>query len=261
MNTLTLKERLTDLGLNEIKYFDRIDSTNTYALDWVENGAADNSLVVADTQTSGKGRMGRQWLTPPQTSLAFSLILRPTPVEMSFQSWFSPLGGLAVATTLIEEYQLPALIKWPNDILIENRKVCGVLAESCFTGSDSDGIILGIGINIAAESVPADSEVRFPATCLETNFDKSIDRIDVLKSTLQNILNLRKIIGSDQFLQKWDDLLAYKNQIVSISHPSNKTHIGKLIGLTKQGNLLLENESSDLIEIEAGDLSLRPQYT
>ncbi|MEN4100610.1 MAG: biotin--[acetyl-CoA-carboxylase] ligase, partial [Anaerolineaceae bacterium] len=127
MTTRLRMDHLAGLPVSELRYFDSIGSTNDEALRWAEQGAPDAALVVADTQTAGRGRMDRRWVTRPGVALAFSLALRPTPVEASALGLFSPLGALAVAAALRENYGLLAEVKWPNDVLLERRKCCGIL--------------------------------------------------------------------------------------------------------------------------------------
>ena len=159
----------------DLRFFESIGSTNDEAMAWADAGAEDWSLVVADQQTQGRGRLGRHWVTNPGAALAFSLVLRPSREEMAFASLFSPLGGMGVASAL-EEIGLAALVKWPNDVLLNRRKVCGILGEAAWTGDRLNGMVLGIGVNVASESVPPAGELLFPATCVEAELGRPLDR-------------------------------------------------------------------------------------
>ncbi|MEO5887407.1 MAG: biotin--[acetyl-CoA-carboxylase] ligase, partial [Anaerolineales bacterium] len=117
-----LEKLLSNLPLGDIKYFDSIGSTNDEALAWAANDAKDLSLVIADEQTAGRGRLDRKWSTPPGTALAFSLILRPTVYEKPHLSRAVGWAALAVADSLWTR-QLTPQIKWPNDVLLLGRKV------------------------------------------------------------------------------------------------------------------------------------------
>ena len=123
-----LQSILTGLPLGGLRYFDSIGSTNDEALAWARAGAPDYSLVVADTQTAGRGRLQRRWVTNPGAALAFSLVLWPAPQERQCLPRFSPLGAVAVRQALAVVFGLPAEIKWPNDVLLGRCKVAGVLA-------------------------------------------------------------------------------------------------------------------------------------
>ena len=173
MDPQTLAACLAGLSVGEVRYFERLGSTNDEAATWAEQGAADMALVVADEQTAGRGRSGRTWITPPSAGLAFSLVLRPSGVERSehILPRLTGLGALAVTEALHKVYRLPAQIKWPNDVLIYNRKVAGVLVEAHWFGEELSAMILGIGINVAAASlsevIQRESPLRFPATSVE----------------------------------------------------------------------------------------------
>src|SRR5512132_1605599 len=123
MNQDELKKALSKLPVGDVKYFDSIGSTNNEALAWATNDAKDLSIVIADEQTAGRGRLDRKWFTPKGTALAFSLILRPTAEEKPYLSRTVGLAALAVAES-IQKLGLAAQIKWPNDVLIAGRKVC-----------------------------------------------------------------------------------------------------------------------------------------
>src|SRR5215216_7195670 len=126
MNQTELRKALSKLSLGDVRYFDSIGSTNNEALAWATRGAKDLSLVIADEQTAGRGRLDRKWFTPKGTALAFSLLLRPTAEEKPFLTRIVGLAALAVAESLLK-LELNAQIKWPNDILTNGKKVCGIL--------------------------------------------------------------------------------------------------------------------------------------
>jgi BirA family biotin operon repressor/biotin-[acetyl-CoA-carboxylase] ligase len=167
----------------------------TEAAEWLQAGAADFSLVLANEQTAGRGRFQRRWYTPPDAALAFSLILRPRESEEGQQSLlFTGLGAVAVCEALERLYGLRPQIKWPNDVLVTGKKVCGILSEAHWQGEKLLGIVLGIGINVAPSSVPPVSAVLFPATCVEDCLASSIyqapvrvDRFQLLAGVLERI--------------------------------------------------------------------------
>src|SRR5512147_2453471 len=162
MNQIELKKALLKLPLGDVRYFDSIGSTNNEALAWAAGGARDMSLVIADEQTAGRGRLDRKWYTPKGTALAFSIVLRPTANERPHLPRLVGLAALAVAVSLRKQ-GLDARIKWPNDVLIQNHKVCGILIESVWSGEDVDCVVIGIGINILEGSVPPEERLQFPA--------------------------------------------------------------------------------------------------
>ena len=147
-------EQLSRLPVPAYRYLESVTSTNDLALAWAEDGAPDGALVIADTQTAGRGRMTRRWLTPPHSALALSLVLRPNPQEAARLALFSPLGGLALSTALEEQFNLQPQIKWPNDVLLDGKKTAGILAESVWQDGSVQAVVLGIGVNVSPLSVP-----------------------------------------------------------------------------------------------------------
>jgi BirA family biotin operon repressor/biotin-[acetyl-CoA-carboxylase] ligase len=241
-----------------VRYFSSITSTNDEALDWAAQGASNNSLVVADTQTRGRGRFNRQWITQPGAALAFSMILQARPAELEQAQLFSPLAALAICMALEEDFSLQPQIKWPNDILLNSQKTAGILVESIWNSPQSASIVIGVGINIAPSSVPAAEELLFPATCVETVLGKSIDRQILLVSVLKKITLLRSQLGKDEFINNWQKRLAFLGQWVKIEKADRPDFIGRLQGIDRQGNLHLQTEVGDEVAISVGEVHLRP---
>ena len=252
-----LRARLSALPLAEVRYRAVTGSTNNDALQWLEAGAADESLVVADQQTAGRGRLQRRWITEPGAALAFSLILRPTPAETAHLALFSPLAGLAVADGLATCCGLSAAIKWPNDVLLNGKKACGILAETTWHGDRIAGIVLGIGVNVAPTAVPPAATLMFPAISVEEVLSCPVDRWDLLAAILRSVFTWRPKLGSREFFQSWEDRLAFKGELVQIQAPGGKLE-GQLVGIDPHGNLLLRTDAGKMEVITAGDVSLRP---
>ena len=259
MNEQNLKSALADLPLSQVEFHAEIGSTNDRAQTLLEQGVPDGALVWAEAQTLGRGRLGRKWVTTPGAALAFSVALRPSRLEQERLAFFAPLAGLAVSRALVEDYGLTAKIKWPNDVLLDDRKACGVLVEAAWLGSRLHGVVLGIGVNVAPNSVPPDDEVLFPATCIEQALGKPVDRLELLRSILSQMFSLRKILGSASFLRLWQEQLAFLGQEVRVDllGPGENV-VGQVLGIDIHGNLRLRTQSGDEVEIAAGDVRLRP---
>lgn len=263
-----LEKALSDLSLGGIRYFEQVGSTNDEAAQWAAAGALDFSLVVAAEQTSGRGRAGRTWYTHPGASLALSVILYPSENISHILPRMTALGALAVRDTLSKKYHLPAQVKWPNDILLQQRKVSGVLAEALWNGNELAALILGIGVNIAAPSVSSvsrDCENAFPATYLEAAFEQPIEPMPLLHAILVELKGWRSRITSPEFMQAWEDSLAYRGQVVQVS--SDQTdgkdrlvhHVeGRIIGLSPDGSLKLHTQTGEIVNVRVGDVRLRP---
>jgi BirA family biotin operon repressor/biotin-[acetyl-CoA-carboxylase] ligase len=187
MNLNELKKSLSRLSLGDVKYFDSIGSTNDEALAWAANDTPDLSVVIADEQTAGRGRLDRKWFTPKGTALAFSIVLRPDAKERASLTRIVGLAALAVATSL-NRHGVAAQVKWPNDVLIQGRKVCGILIESVWSGEDVDCVVIGIGVNVFQGSVPPEELLQFPATSLEAELAPPPDRVKILGDILASLI-------------------------------------------------------------------------
>ncbi len=255
MNQKTIQTALKDIPLGGLRYFEQAGSTNDIALAWAEEkGVQDFSLVVANEQIAGRGRNGRKWQTPPDSALALSLLLLPSSDEKRNLALFTALGALALTTFLTETYALNAEIKWPNDVLIEGKKVAGILVEANWVGDTPTGIVLGMGINIRAGAVPAPEESLFPATSLEDALRAPLARLDVLAGLLRALVEWRPRVGEDEMVAAWDEKLAFRSEQVSVQGRDGQVIHGKLLGINKDGSLRLDTAAS----IRFGDVHLRP---
>jgi len=258
MNQKELKKSLSKLPLGGLKYFDSVGSTNDEALAWAANDARDLSIVIADEQTSGRGRLDRKWFTPPGTALAFSLILRPTADEKPYLSRTVGLAALAVAESL-RTRGFPAQIKWPNDILIAGKKTAGILIESVWSGDAVDCVVIGMGVNVLRGAVPPAEMLQFPATSLENELGYPLNRVDVLYDILAALIELRSQMITDEFVVRWEALLAFRDGQVQVDTGNNVQPLaGQIIGLESDGSLRLRNEDGGIITVHFGDVRLRP---
>jgi BirA family biotin operon repressor/biotin-[acetyl-CoA-carboxylase] ligase len=257
MNQNELKKSLSKLPLGDIRYFESIGSTNDEALAWAATDTPDLSLIVADEQTAGRGRLNRKWITPKETALAFSLILRPTAQEKPLITRAVGLAALAVANSL-RARGLPAQIKWPNDVLIAGRKVCGILIESVWSGEDVDAVVIGIGVNVLKDSVPPADTLLFPATSVEQELRSAPDRIEMLHDILATFIDLRPRMVRDELILQWESLLAMKGELVQVESADTPALVGSIAGLETDGSLQLRNEHGETITVRFGDVRLRP---
>jgi len=277
MDQASLEAALAGTPINQIRYFDRLGSTNDEAARWADQGAPDLALVAADEQTAGKGRLGRKWITPPGAALAFSLILRPeTDTTLVLPRW-SGLCALAVCEVLQDLYALRPEIKWPNDVLLERRKVAGVLVETVWSGERPASLILGIGINVApvsiSELILPTSDLIFPATCIEEVLHRPVERLALLRSILERMIAWRTRLASPEFISAWEKWLAFQGEWVRFlpgealpdaslqgKLPNNPPDVvdGKVLGLAPDGALRLRTLAGEEIVMRVGDVRLRP---
>ena len=258
-NELILSDLLQDLGL-AYRYIPSTGSTNDDARTWLDEDAADMSIIIADEQTKGRGRFERKWHTRAGAALASSLILLPTEQERSLVHLLSPMTGIAVAATLEKLFGLHPQIKWPNDILLSGKKVCGILSETAWIGAELKGVVIGTGINITSDAIPPGEMISLPATCVEAEAGNSVDRWLVLREYLSQMIHWRTQLGNALFFDYWRSHLAYLGERVDIQGNLENDVTGILEGVAENGDLLIRSNQR-LIPIRVGDvhLRLRPQ--
>ncbi len=256
MNPRELKQALAALPLGGLRYYASIGSTNDEALTWAAQGAPHLSLVVANEQTRGRGRGGRTWLTPPDCALAFSLILRPSEAERTHPARVTALGALALSECL-KGRGLHACIKWPNDVLLNGRKVGGILVESVWLGNVPDAFVVGMGVNVLANSVPPPHPLLFPATSIESEGGQAVDRIELLREILASLIAWCPKTGSAEFLQAWEGRLAFRGEWVEVLQADRPPLHGKVLGLEADGSLRLKTERG-YATLPFGEVHLRP---
>jgi BirA family biotin operon repressor/biotin-[acetyl-CoA-carboxylase] ligase len=257
MNEREIRKSLSDLPLGGVRFLNQVSSTNDIAIDWAAGGAPDLSLVWADEQTQGRGRGNRRWFSPPGAALAFSVVFRPRGLEDHSLSLFSGLGALAVCDALASA-DLCAEIKWPNDVLLNGRKLCGVLAEAVWLGEKLESVILGIGVNVTSAAVPTPDQLFFPATSIESESCQTVDRLILLRNILQSLFYWRELLTKEAFLCAWQARLAFCDQLVEVSGGKEGTCLGRLVGLESDGSLRLVSEQGQTICVQFGEVRLRP---
>jgi len=263
MDQVALENCLANLDLGWLHYTARTGSTNADAAQWAEQGAPDRSVVIADEQTAGRGRLQRRWFTPPGSALAFSMILsaRHLPVGLPL-TYLTALGALAVNDALCEDYHLQAEIKWPNDVLLERRKVAGILAEAVWQGDRLSAVILGVGVNVSQDAVPVEVNLQFPATCVNAHLESPVDRPALLAAILDRLLKRKKQLAQSEFHAAWEANLAFRDEwVYLISSQESETPItreGQILGLEIDGRLRLRDRAGAVFTARSGEIHLRP---
>lgn len=257
MNETSLKKQLASLNLGGLRWFDTIGSTNDEALAWAASGAKDFSLVVADEQTQGRGRLDRKWFTPKGSAIAMSLVLRPIAPMRPHLSRTVGLAALSLADTCLK-LGLSPKIKWPNDILLDGKKAAGVLVETVWSGEEADSLVIGMGINVNRSAVPPVEALQFPATSLEDMTGTTPKREEVIFDVLSNVIRWREQVAADGFIKAWEEKLAFRGETVEIHVGDGETVQGILDGLESDGSLRLRDANNKSVIIRFGDVSLRP---
>jgi BirA family transcriptional regulator, biotin operon repressor / biotin---[acetyl-CoA-carboxylase] ligase len=245
------KERLNELLEDRpVKFKEQTASTQDIALRWLVDGADDGAVVVADEQLAGRGRDGRTWQTPPGVALAFSVILRPASDVISRTVM---VGAVAIAEMIEGLGADDVAIKWPNDVLLNGRKVCGILPEAVWDGDQLQGVALGIGVNVRVDF--AGTELVGIATSIEAELDVTLDRADVLAKLLERIDYWYERLDSPQLLAAWKDRMSMLGQQVTISSVHGDLN-GIAEGVDKDGTLLVRDEDGELNRVVAGDVAI-----
>ena len=243
MDQESLKFLLQDTPVTGLRYFDAVGSTNDIAMQWIESGASDFSLVVADQQTAGRGRMQRKWVTNPGSALAFSLILHLTPQEVPHAGLIPFLAAASVSSALEQLYQLQPQIKWPNDILLNGKKTTGILVESVWKDASHVSVVIGIGVNITPASLPPVENLNLQPTCVEEAAGHTVDRWQLLSAILTSMHTWRPEIGQGSLIDYINLRLAYKDQQVRIIENFGAELHGRLVGIDPSGALLIKSNS------------------
>jgi BirA family biotin operon repressor/biotin-[acetyl-CoA-carboxylase] ligase len=232
-------------------YYPSLTSTMDVARREAQQGAVEGTVVLAEEQTAGRGRIKRAWLSP-RGSLALSIILHPSLVYI-----FSLImvASLAVVHSVNKATGLKPQIKWPNDVLINGKKVCGILIESDVRGNTVDFAIIGIGINVNLR-LSDFPEISPTATSLSHELGKEVSRLDMVRCLLVEMERLYLTLPSASVYQEWRDNLVTLGEKVQV-RSGEVLYKGIAESVASDGSLLLRQSDGSLTKIVAGDVTLR----
>lgn len=236
--------------------FDTIESTNTEALNQAKQGAEEGLCIVAGEQTAGRGRHGRTWVSAKDAGLYFSIVLRPK-IEIKFLPLLTLMSAIVVAEVLQELYDLKPDIKWANDVHINGRKICGILAEMTETKKGL-AVVVGIGINLTSANFPP--ELKEIATSIENETGKKTDTQDILENLTKQFAKFYRIFsdvgGEVKIREEWAKRSSYffgKSVRVRIE---NETIFGKTCGIEENGALRVKTDDGEIKIVQAGDVEM-----
>lgn len=235
--------------------FDTIDSTNTYGKGLDRSSAPHGTVIIAEEQTAGRGRLQRNWISSKGENLLFSVLLYPD-FDVEKIALLPFAGSLAVADAIEDVTGLSPTCKWPNDVLIDRRKVCGMLLESSSGPGGIERIVLGIGVNVNQQEFP--EEIRYKASSLRNETGREIDRIRLLAS-IMNALELRyeqlASFPPDRLLNDWRmKALLFGKKIIVLE--SEFSYTATAVDVAEDGSLIIAMEDGLKRNIFAGDVSL-----
>lgn len=244
-----------------IEYFDEVGSTQRIAAEMAEQGAAQGSIVIAERQNAGRGRMGRKWHSPPGVNLYATIILRPT-IPLAEVPRLSLVAGVAAAEAL--EMAAPGIValKWPNDVWLNGRKAGGIIAEAVTDPSRGlQCVLLGIGLNLnlAARDIPPDLRDKATSVLVATGYP--CDRVGIASALLQK-LNTRYMETERQGFAAvrplWERYSALTGRIVTVADGAARM-TGTVTGIDSDGALMLDTVEGP-VRILTGDVSIEGAY-
>ena len=252
--------------VRRIEYLPTVGSTNDVAKQLGVSGAPEATLVVADEQTAGRGRLGRAWYSPPGSAIAMSLLLRPKfPPALAYR--LTMLTGLVAAEAVEQVTGLRVGLKWPNDVVIEQEargkrqdapilKLGGILTETSVSGQDIEFAVVGLGLNVNVDlgTCPDLPE----ATSLMMQLGHEVDRLEVLRALVERFAARYAVIDRDERLRwDWSARLATLGRQI-IARRGDESLVGLAEGVDESGALLIREDGGTLCRVDTADVTLRP---
>lgn len=244
----------------EVNCFYETDSTNRQARKLAEEGAPHGTLVAADSQSAGRGRRGRSWSSPHGTGVWMSFVLRPqlAPVKASM---LTLAAGMAAADGIRRVSGLSSQIKWPNDVVIQGKKVCGILTEMSTEEDSIRYVVVGIGINVNTDEFPP--EIADVAVSLKQVLGCELKRAPLIGAVLESFgqyySRFMEYGDMTGLMDEYNDMLANRGKEVRVLDPSG-SYEGTALGIDKEGCLLVEREDASVSAVISGEVSVRGIY-
>lgn len=243
----------------EILHYDSISSTNDIAKEWALKKEKEGLVIIGEEQLKGRGRRGRNWESPKGTGIWMSILLRPD-ISPKDGPKFTLLSAVAVTKAIKEVTGIEGKIKWPNDIIINNKKVCGILTEMNAEIDFINYVIIGIGINVNGAREDFPKEVQHRAISLSQVKGELVSRKEIVRKILENIENYYlEFIQSMDFsdiLEEWKGLSCNLGKEVR-AIVKGREIIGQAIDINKDGSLILKTKDGEAVEIIYGDVKVR----
>ncbi len=243
-----------------ICYFKELDSTNARAKQEADNGAAEGTLVVTDMQTAGRGRRGRSWNSPAGVNLYFTLILKPV-YQPDKAAMVTLVMALAVAEGISLTCGMEAEIKWPNDVVVNGKKVCGILTEMNVEHGQIQCVAVGVGVNVGLQEFPP--EIADKAASLEAECGKPVSRAalaaNILKAFEKYYESFLQELSLSCIRDKYNRRLVNRDREVRVLDPQGEFQ-GIARGINEFGELLVERDDGSVTIVFAGEVSVRGIY-
>jgi BirA family biotin operon repressor/biotin-[acetyl-CoA-carboxylase] ligase len=258
LNSEYLKRKLAGQFIGHALHcYPQIGSTNDEAFRLGLQGAPEGTVLVADAQSAGKGRLARLWHSPPGANIYTSVLLRPR-FAAARAPQISIAAGVTAAETLEPYCPGRAALKWPNDVQIGGKKICGILAQMKLAGADIDFVVVGIGVNVNWRPEQFPEEIRSIATSLFLETGRDISREDLLNRLYENLTKWYKSLltcGFEAVRQAWLSRAPMIGQNVAVRF-GDETLSGRAAGLDDDGSLILETPEGAARKVSAGDATI-----
>jgi len=237
------------------------ESTNSYAFDLAKKGAAPGIVVTAASQTSGRGRLKRSWLSPPGMGLYFSLLLQPD-LAVEDLPKITLAAGLAICKAVADEAAVNLQIKWPNDLMLVGRKLGGILTETTSVQNENQKrpyVVIGVGLNLYEPEGGFPASLKERATALSKHTDREIVADKLLErciTAIENVVNRMEKGDFPAILEEWKQRDAIKDKELSWVTPQGKKVTGKSLGPDADGILHIRDKTGMIHEVISGDVEL-----
>jgi len=241
-----------------VHHFDSIDSTNRHAMELARRGAAEGEVVVAEAQTAGRGRLGRSFFSPPGVSFYGSMVLRPE-IPPARAPQITLIAGLAVAETVERHAGLRPGLKWPNDVRLGERKVCGILTEMECEADRVLFVVCGPGVNLNVGKAEFPPELRRIATSVLVESGRSVDRAAFaadLFGSFERHYDEFLAHGVGRLRERWESYSVLGGEWVSVEGAGGNVE-GRVLGIDDEGALRLETRRGEVVRAIAGDVTLK----
>ncbi len=244
-------------GKTDIHYFKEVDSTNMRAKDLAEGGAPEGDVIIAESQTAGRGRRGRSWFSSSGNGIYATLILRPAMPPIGAPR-ITLMTAVAVTEAILSLVKLDVKIKWPNDILVKGKKLAGILTEITTDMDAVNYIVVGLGLNVNTPFENFPKDIRNNATSIFIETGKQFSRIRLIRACLEQFEKYYEMFRENEFspiMHRWKQLSGIVGQKIMVD-VLGQNHMGEVVDIDDDGVLILKDEQDRLRRIFSGDVTL-----
>lgn len=249
-----IKNKINNSLVDTIKYYESVDSTNNVAMEMQD--VQEGTVIIGGVQRKGRGRLNRNWHSP-KNGLWFSIVLKPDKNKFDKMTVLTLIGALAV-NEAIGNLNINTDLKWPNDILYKNKKVCGILSQFKSKGNKVDRVVVGIGINVNQKEFP--KEISDTSISLRMIKGRKLNKDQLLADILNNFgfYYYEKFENNEinDIMDKWKSKMFMLHKVIKFSTSDNQSFKGEVVDITDKGELVVETDNGKVEKLIAGDVSI-----